>query len=723
MSCKNEPSNVTVTPLEDCSGYYFAGWVWSLIKIDNDLPARGLMTTPIHEWFHVVQDNHWTIAVGRGRRWVTGRGSAAYKTAVEGTAEWASDLPIPLRPEDIPWRKLGKDRDGLATSITADEVNDYFWSRRDDWVSDDLASDGLFGRHMSHDGKTNLRPYESVFFWKYFAHRAGSGEDDLAAMKKFWDKFHGRNYYGRSQFIETVGSLAPTTGRRQERFRKFYEDYVGATLGQMDKAGRIGLTDDAFSADNSWSLNVPYKIFSWSYYSKRPETVPSQPARNEREIQQRLSRIARRVQGIKPYGLKSFVIELPGRYPSPRMHAYGRGKGVVRPRRNEVTHLFLQVAGDSTRKEAWGAVALTHHGRKAEYRGADKGRKVSDPARRIDLKSLDFSLQEARTTLSRRPLAYYHMRSFNEVGRTERIWLGLINLDETEKARWIEVAYAATPFFEAYYQDARDKPRGRLYSRTGTVRFIESQPARVPPKESFESGDVITVEVDLSDAVHLGAGDDIPAKRRTLSAEVFDTRGRKVAVEKESYSRRFNSGNRYRYRFALPESIKDYGTYTIVFKATSLLKLGPEDEHTDDSFKFTVSEARPIVKRVRLHRDGAPAFLDSRSGAFRPVTPGEVKVEILFDRKMNVRKPPEIKFKDQAIEGHWSADARGWRAKFTVPDGKEYTAWKGVHTLSIQAEAENGKLIDADSAAAVDQPDTRHRFVIDAVPPVKDLPP
>ncbi len=108
---------------------------------------------------------------------------------------------------------------------------------------------------------------------------------------------------------------------------------------------------------------------------------------------------------------------------------------------------------------------------------------------------------------------------------------------------------------------------------------------------------------------------------------------------------------------------------------------------------------------------------DPEPGAFRPISPGEVRIEIEFDIDI-ARDEDEERFTlaGEEIEGEWRG-ARRWRGEIELPDGEDYVSnFRGVHPVHINVRAEEGGWIDGDPATPGAQPNEFHRVLIDTVP-------
>ncbi|MCG3180604.1 MAG: hypothetical protein BIFFINMI_02966 [Phycisphaerae bacterium] len=713
LPCKSPPSTVSFVTMEEYSGLFTPGYFWDSIEIDGRQSATWLLAVPVHEWFHAVQRNNWgAFAVSRISQF-TGRSSYDYKVAVEGTAEWATDLPIRLTPRGISRSMLGLDGDGPASVVYLGQINTYY-TRRYTWAQPDMRSRGVFEDYLT-DKERKWTPYLTVFFWKSFARRTGGGEKDLEIIKKFWEALASRNYRGRSQLIESIGSQSSRPGGRDERFRKIYEDYVADAIAQVDTTGAAGFNDDAFFEMDTTYFTTDRTMTG--YYSTRPTEIPPADADSDSEVHRRLAAIATKVSGARPLGFRAVALQLSDKAPP--------DKGA--------THLFLMARGDQPRPDAWGAVALTHFGKDPELRGNKAEYRDGVAAGPIRMDRLNFSLQEPTGTLDSRPLAYFHLRNFNRLDQCERIWVGLIDTDDQDKAQFAELSYAATPFFAPLV--APDAPASDASKLTDSraVQFISSRPARNWPDEGFHPGDTLTVRVCVSDDVHIGSGVNIQPEQRTLAIEVQGGDGKPMEVTDDGLDAVADGAagvfaaergcRAYDYRFTLPQPMtpSQEGRCRIRFTVSSLLRLGREDRSEDRTFAFDVSQARPAVANVEFRRPGEPyptRFYDSLSGAMKPITPGEVNFDILFDRDMNKAKPADVKLNDESLTGQWADDGRHFRGSFTVPDGAAFASAKGVRRLSVQAESATGTLMDADPQAGGDQPDTSHRVVVDAVPPM-----
>lgn len=653
-------------------GYTDKGLGWYML-IDPGLSTRDMITVPIHEYFHVVQNLLWEI----NALTVSAFEANAHSVAIEGTAEFFTDQPIPINPIGV---NLG--------ASTADQLNSYFHDRSNFFINTDKT---LFA-------SSDDRVYESVFFWKCLAERtaAGNPSGQMATIKAFWDEYASRNVRGRSQFIEEVGSVAGGSGRRHERFRRFFMEVVSAAIVQV---GPQGFRDDAFAGRNSINRPNRHVRLDRSHYSG--STLPpiaQTVAADEGEIRQRLNQIATttlpgstKSTATPTFAFRLLVIGPPDPW-GPKQPQSGAPTSP-----NPVTtktQTFFLVKGDQPRNDAWQAVAFRQVGGNSEY---DRGAGVKMQ------KMTDFKLS-SDIAIAGRPTGYARVDGLADT--VDYIWLGIANVDEQDKAAKFHYAWTVTPTFQDLY-DPKDRS-------TSTVRFETSDPER-PFNVSFHPGDELDLEVDLTDSIHAGSGRNIPEDQRSLKIEVLDPSGSPVQMEEPDLNNTDMTFHKYSYRFTIPESLTDFGEYTVRWTLRSRLKLGEQDKNVDESFKFEVSEDRPSVESV-IVRNEKEIVYNSRSNLLRPQMPGKAQIDIYFDQPMDKEVPTEVKLDGRVIEGEWKGE-RSWQAEIEIPTGVGFSGWKGFRQLNIQATAQNGTKIDVDREEEGEQPDTDHRFFVGSVPP------
>jgi hypothetical protein len=667
----------------------------------DDLSLAALLTTPIHELWHVVEYDQKWLSLGTRLR------TDSLKTAVEGTAEWATDLPIEIAPVGVTWEML-KDRQtysatpktGPADKVWVNLLNAYCDEHASGVLDAETRARGLLaGKHFE---------YRSVFLWKSLAQSGGSWDNDVRPIVDFWKRIGAHALPGEAEWMDALGATSrhgKTAGNARLAFRRFFEDHVADCVAVcQSKIPGPGFGDEAFNSGPNVLLH-PHEEAKG--YGARPTSIPERPAADDAERQRRLLSVATRLGDVGRFGHKTLVVE-----PGSRVE-----DGDV------ATSVFLVVRGDVARDDAWGAVALLHDGEKAYDRGATKGKSGSF----VTMDRLPFSLQESPARLDGRPVAYHHMREFGKAGAAERIWVAVANIDPQGEATAAEVGCAVVPRFAPLAAKGKT-PEGVAVRSGSRVGFVRSEPARRWPDDSFRAGDRVTLRVNVTDAVHLGGDGDIPADRRTLAARLVGPDGKDVVLEAESVravstkdvdSWSLRSGLQgYEWTLRLPASAPP-GRYRAHLELSSLLRLGAEDRDEETSFDLLVDKEKPYVTEARLS-SGKPgiahAYVEDLGRAMRPVEPGPVTFEIRFSIDMDAKKPADVWLGTRALEGRWK-DGRTFSGAFDVPGGAAYAEWKGVHALSIQAVSAEGVAIDGDPAAAGDQPDASRRVVVDGLPP------
>jgi hypothetical protein len=690
--------DVYVEPSETFAGAYKPG-TGNLLFADG-LSVAGLLTTPIHELWHVVEHDQRWISFNPAR-------TATLKTAVEGTAEWATDLPIEIPLAGVTWEML-KDRlrneavteTGPAKTVWANLLNQYCDEHASAVLDAETHGRGLLaGKNFE---------YRSVFLWKSLAQSGGSWHTDVRPIVDFWKRIGAHALPGEAEWMDALGATARhgrTEANARLAFRRFFEDHVANCVAVCQvRSGGPGFQEEAFNKGAHQVLNPHVEAKG---YGARPTAIAERPAADDAERQRRLLSVAVRLGDVGRFGHKTLVVE-PG----------------SRVEDDDVaTSVFLVARGDVVRDDAWGAVALLHDGEKAFQRGQVKGKGGAF----VLMDRLPFSLQERPGRLDGRPIAYHHMREFGKAGAAERIWVAVANIDPQGEAASAEVGFAVVPRFAPL--SAKGKTPEGLAVRSGSrVGFVRSEPARRWPDDSFRAGDRVTLRVNVTDAVHLGRDGEVPADRRTLIGRLVGADGKDLALEgasvravaaEDTDTWSLTRGlQRYEWTFRLPESAPP-GRYRAHLEVSSLLRLGAEDRDEETSFDLLVEKERPHVTEARLS-SGKPGiahpFVDDLGRAMRPVEPGPVAFEIRFSLEMDTKKPAEVRLGTRALAGKWK-DGRTYSGTFDVPGGAAYAEWKGVHALSIQASSAEGVAIDEDPSAPGDQPDASRRVVVDGVPP------
>lgn len=103
-------------------------------------------------------------------------------------------------------------------------------------------------------------------------------------------------------------------------------------------------------------------------------------------------------------------------------------------------------------------------------------------------------------------------------------------------------------------------------------------------------------------------------------------------------------------------------------------------------------------------------------GAFRPLTPGEIHVEIQFDSDiMTNDENTHFTLAGITIDGTWRGQRR-WRGTFALPEGAEYAALRGRHPFSVNVRAREGGWIDGDPRNPGSEPDENNIVLVDTMP-------
>ncbi len=104
-------------------------------------------------------------------------------------------------------------------------------------------------------------------------------------------------------------------------------------------------------------------------------------------------------------------------------------------------------------------------------------------------------------------------------------------------------------------------------------------------------------------------------------------------------------------------------------------------------------------------------------GAFRPITPGEVRIEITFD--MDIAEDEEetrIAFGPDEVEDG-SFRGQRWRGTLDIPEGDEFAStYRGVQAVHVNVRAEDGGWIDGNPNAPGPQPDETNLVLVDTIP-------
>ena len=115
---------------------------------------------------------------------------------------------------------------------------------------------------------------------------------------------------------------------------------------------------------------------------------------------------------------------------------------------------------------------------------------------------------------------------------------------------------------------------------------------------------------------------------------------------------------------------------------------------------------------------GTPAP-DPELGAFRPITPGEVEIEIEFDMPI-AEDDEETRIALNTIDiedNHWRDGGRRWIGRIDIPDGDEYAStYRGVQPIVVNVRAADGGWIDGDPSSPGPQPDNTNMVLVDTIP-------
>jgi hypothetical protein len=664
-----------------------------------------VLSAVLHEFFHIVQ---YREAV----KYPIFEHGNAPAASYEGTAEWFTDQPIPLPPTMLR-RFLPRFTEPEAPR-TADDLNSYAGGRHPQWFT--RMQVGVLQKPKPAD------LYRNVIFFHHLAEKTG-GDDPAAQFRKItaflkdaarYIKLNVRytDTQANEEFVKSVASILPGAGSHTQKFRDFFASFIAANVVQGG-GGRLGYRDEGFPkycCGEYGGETGELFVRSRGHYSTSPyDTHPplqAEVADSDDEIRRRLNEHsiapAKRVQ---PLGTYYTVLTLPDA-PEGRPSWAGRdiGEDV-----QGITRAFVQVSGEKE-PERWAAAIVTQSRGRRDQRG--RGVRFS----RVD----DFQL-EAQPALAQDPSAFTVIEDF---GRgppgvdTQRIWIGVANLDTQNRVRGGRVSYVVTPFFEPSYGDAAgEDERG-----TRTVSFVSSEPERESEdgERVFHPGDRVTLEVDLSDKIHEGPDQEIPEEKRSLEVRILDEDGGEFEVEEEEVRCTDAEKHTYRYAFTLPEEPSSFGNMKLVLTVRSLLKLGEKDKNQEE-WEFELASIRPVVERVGLGRPNGRVFYDSEREFFRPVPSGPVEVRIVFDREMDRESPATIAYKTEtgqrSIEGSWHS-GKQWHGRFELPEGAGFVNLKGYHELSISARSAEGGELDGVPEREGAQPDTSHRFLIDAIPPI-----
>jgi hypothetical protein len=664
-----------------------------------------ILRSVLHEFFHVVQYRELV-------KHAIFDPSDAPMASFEGTAEWFTDQPVPLPPTMR--RRFLPGYTQPERPRTADDLNFYIWSRHDRWFT--RMQVGMLQRPESDD------LYRNVIFFLHLAEKTG-GDDPAAHFRKITTFLKNAAHFIKlpnrytdkqlnEEFVKAVASILPGTGNHAQKFRDLFESFIAANVVQGG-GGALGYRDKGFPAyccSEYRGETGDLYVRSRGHYSTIPyDTHPplqAEVADSDDEIRRRLndSSIAPRKR-VQPFSIYYTVLTLPD---APEGRPYWAGRDIGEDVEG-ITQAFVQVSGEREPERSAAAIVTQDRGRRDErgrgihFARVEGFRLESQPA--IDGNPSDFAVIE---DFGRGPPGV-------DAGR---IWIGVSSLDTQQREGGGRVSFVVTPFFEPSYGDeAGEDERG-----TRTVSFVSSEPERESEdgERLFYPGDRITLEIDLSDKIHEGPDQAIPEEKRSLEIQILGEDDAELEVEEEELRCTDPEKHTYQYAFTLPEEPASYGNMKLVFTVRSLLKLGEKDKNQEE-WDFELVSIRPEVERVGVGRPEGRVFYDSERDFFRPVPSGPVEVRILFDREMDRETPATVHYKTEtgqrSIEGSWHSEKQ-WRGRFEVPEGAGFVNIRGYHELSISARSAEGGELDSDREREGAQPDTSHRFLIDAIPPI-----
>ncbi len=101
---------------------------------------------------------------------------------------------------------------------------------------------------------------------------------------------------------------------------------------------------------------------------------------------------------------------------------------------------------------------------------------------------------------------------------------------------------------------------------------------------------------------------------------------------------------------------------------------------------------------------------------FRPVTPGEVTVEVEFN--MNIDREAEgtlFQFAGQDMDGRFR-NRRRWRGTVDISDLELYRTLRGVQAVLVNVKAEDGEWTDSQPNVSGAQPDDTNKVLVDTIP-------
>lgn len=214
----------------------------------------------------------------------------------------------------------------------------------------------------------------------------------------------------------------------------------------------------------------------------------------------------------------------------------------------------------------------------------------------------------------------------------------------------------------------------------------------------------LVADLDDPEKVVVLAGLDLGDRQGTLLLRASDGSEFQMVA--------FDSWTDKKITFRVPEGrkhdAKDY--HALVIRADGVQSTG--------RFIIRLRREQPRIIGVRITR-GEEVFYEFPSGRFRPITPGEITLEINFAGDMDKLKQADVKLDTVAARGNWQSE-KSWQGKIEVPDGDAYKALRGARRLFVQAHTRSGSFFQALGAGpdAPPVPDKTHRVVIDTIPPI-----
>lgn len=662
---------------------------WDSMTFNVDYGPTDLFATALHEWFHIVQRRSLRLPYS---------GDRISKLAIEGTATWFEDQPIPLNAA----------AQRLAGGETPDAVNSYYSGRSLSWFTS--LSRGLF-----RASGTRFDPYRSVFFWKHYSDRVAglSSDAQLSTITDTLKRISAgvqRGTQPERVFSEVIGAALPGSGSGRRTLRSHWANFLATNI-QQTAAGPRGFGDEGVPgyccpAIGAETARVD-RLHDGHYGFRRGARPPieAEVAVDDDEIARRLDAMPNphRV-SIEPFAMHLFALTLPGAEPGTPAWNSGVRNRPGDPELAGVTRLFVQVVGQSGQADDWVAAAVTQSHGPRDARGRD-----------VEFLAKAFAI-EPRSALGGKSAARTRVRWFGRktpAADVERLWLGVANLSLAGREHEVVVQTVVTPFFEpSYGEEAGEDPRG-----TRTIRFVSSEPER--DENRFRPGDRLTLEIDASDALHRGNADPIPEMNRTLELEVKDSRGAELAVEDVEVRATNPAQHVYQIAFTLPEEITNYGEARAEIILRSFLKLGVGDRN-DEELTFELARIPPEVTHLKVEHGGSLLF--ERAGeAFRPIPPGASEVTIGFDRAMDTRSAPRVRLltpvRRLIARGDWLSETE-WKGRIELPTDASYDPMRGFATLEVSARSAEGEELDADPEEDEAQPDTATRLLVGGRPPI-----